>query len=102
MEISPHSFHRPAAVAGMFYPGQAATLANEVAALLASLWEDVNIAVMAGTGAESADRPACRLCLFRADRRQRLRQPGPAARHDPPRGAAGTHPSRRGARLGVA
>ena len=35
MEISPHSFHRPAAVAGMFYPGQAATLANEVAALLA-------------------------------------------------------------------
>ncbi len=35
MEISSHAFHRPAAVAGMFYPGQPATLAEDVAALLA-------------------------------------------------------------------
>ena len=68
---------RAPAVAGLFYPGEAAALRDTVDRLLG----EVPLPRRRSGSAAGADRAACRLCLFRPGRRRRLR-PGRRRRCD--------------------
>ena len=89
---------RPAAVAGLFYPGEQTELARE---LLGYAGQTRDAAARARVP-EGADRAARRLHLLRPGRGARLRAAAAGAGHREARGAARAVPPRRGARARAA
>ena len=90
---------RPAAVAGMFYPGLPADLAANVRDCLV---EAATRPRLGGARPKAIDRPPCRLRLFGPDRGGCLRAPRRLACDDSSRRAARTDAPRGGPRAGAA